>query len=43
MGSGIGYVDGRKVHVVSKAASEFSDAVIVIRIGAEQVGLEDKD
>lgn len=42
-GSAIGYVDGRKIHMVSKAATEFSDAVISIRIGAEQVGLEDKD
>jgi hypothetical protein len=42
-GSGIGYVDGRKVRVVSTAATEFSDAGIVIRIGAEQAGLEDKN
>jgi hypothetical protein len=42
-GSGLGYVDGRKVRVVSTAAAEFADANIVIRISAEQPGLEEKN
>jgi hypothetical protein len=42
-GSGLGYVDGHKVRVESTSGADFADADIVIRINAEQVGLEEKN
>jgi hypothetical protein len=42
-GSGLGYVDLRKVRVESTYARDFAQARIVIGISAEKVGLEEKN